>query len=367
VRILQISSARHYGGGERHFVELCRGLTARGHQVFVALRPSNEWQGHLDMIPPERVLHVSIRNSFGMFSAKRIARFARDNRIDIIHAHVARDYLAASIAARKSGIKGLVLTRHVMFPLKSFYRFALNNVHAAIAVSPAVRQPLEMVFPASKVKVIPNGIDFSAVTAECHEAMARDFRRTHSISDGVKIVSTLGELKVLKGQRDLVLAANELVKTVPNLHFIVAGRDHTIDQRFRRELRRLVRVFGMEDKFLWLDWIDDTRPFYAATDLFVSPSHSESFGLAMLEAMSMGTAVIASETDGAKELIVDREALVPIKDPVALAAAIQRFLTDDAERERLANAQNASATERFSIKTMIDDTEAVYRSAADAR
>ena len=74
VRVLHISSAKTFGGGERHLVDLCRELTTRGHEVFVALRPTNEWQDRLDFLPPERFLHVSIRNSFGMFSARRIGR-----------------------------------------------------------------------------------------------------------------------------------------------------------------------------------------------------------------------------------------------------------------------------------------------------
>src|SRR5947209_3975529 len=134
MRLLHLSSALTFGGGERHFVDLGRELCARGHVLFVGLRPTNRWQDRIDFVPPERFLHVSIRNSFGMFSARRIARFAEENGIDIIHAHVARDYVAASIAARSANTR-LVLTRHVSFPMKSFHRFALRNVDAAIAVS----------------------------------------------------------------------------------------------------------------------------------------------------------------------------------------------------------------------------------------
>ncbi|MCA1589135.1 MAG: glycosyltransferase, partial [Acidobacteria bacterium] len=95
MRILHVSSARYFGGGERHLVDLTRGLHRRGHEVFVALRPTNEWQTRLSFLPPENIFHVSIRNSFGVLSAMRIAEFVRDNRIDIIHAHVARDYIPA--------------------------------------------------------------------------------------------------------------------------------------------------------------------------------------------------------------------------------------------------------------------------------
>src|SRR5437764_11644474 len=123
MRILQISSATAFGASERHFVDLCRELALRGHDVFVALRPTNEWQAKLDFLPPENFLRTSIRNSFGMFHARRIAGFVDKNAIDILHAHVARDYVAASIASRSAKSVKLVLTRHVLSPMKSFQRF----------------------------------------------------------------------------------------------------------------------------------------------------------------------------------------------------------------------------------------------------
>ena len=361
MRILQVSSAKTFGGGERHLVDLCRELTKRGHDVYVALRPTSEWQDRLDFLPPENFLHVSIRNSFGMFSAKRIARFAENKRIDIIHAHVARDYVAASIAARSAkGVK-LVLTRHVVFPMKPFHRFALRNVDAAIAVSAAVAAQLQRIFPVDKIRVIPNGIDFNDKTTESRKVIGREFRTLHSIPADVPLVATLGELKVLKGQRDFVLAANEIVKRVADVKFVVAGKDNTLDQKFRRELKRLVRVLGMEERFLWLDWLDDTAPLLAAADVFVSPSHSESFGLAILDAMAAGTPVVATATDGAKELIKEADALSPVKDPVTLAAKICCLLEDANRRRELSETLRNAARDNFSLTRMVDSTEEVYR------
>lgn len=176
VKILHISSAKIFGGGERHFVDLCRELTRRGHDVFVALRPTNEWQERLDFLPPERFMHVSIRNAFGMFSAKKIAGFIEKERIDIVHAHEARDYLAASIASRIAGPVDLVVTRHLLTPLRPFHRFALRNVGAAIAVSHGVSVQLKKIFPEEKVFVIPNGIDTTRGTAAGRPGQRDRFR-----------------------------------------------------------------------------------------------------------------------------------------------------------------------------------------------
>ena len=360
MRILQISSARTFGGGERHFAELCRGLQERGHEVFVALRPSNEWQDRLSFIPPENFLYVSIRNSFGMFSAKRIGNFLERKEIDIVHAHVARDYIAASIAARISKRTSLVLTRHVMFPLKPFHKLALRNVDAAIAVSPAVEVQLAKIFPQRKLHVIPLGITVSNA-AETVLA-GRQFRTFHGIPQEAMVIGTLGELKPLKGQMDFVLAANEIAKKYPDSYFVITGSDHSADGSYRRELKRMVKIFGLEDRFLWLDWLEDTAVFYEALDIFVSPSHTESFGLAMLEAMLRGRPVVATATDGAIELLGNTGVITPVKDPVGLKAGIADLIDNERKRVAIGAELQIQANHRFSVDRMIDATEAVYRS-----
>jgi glycosyltransferase involved in cell wall biosynthesis len=358
VRILHVSSAKHYTGTERHVVDLCRNLVARGHEVFVALRPTSDWRHRLSFIPEENVLQVSIRNSFGVLSAMRIADFAREKNIDIIHAHVARDYVPASIACLAAGRARFVLTRHMLSPLKPFNKLALKNLSKAIGVSEFVGGELRAVFPARKVVVIPNGLDLDNLR---DRAELRDqFRKFHAIDPDVPLVGTLGELREAKGQRDFVLAAGEVIKHIPNCQFIITGLDHRLDKSFRRELRRLAKILGLEDRIIWLDWLDDTAPFYAAIDVFVSPSHAESFGLAILEAMIRGTPVVATATEGARELLGDdRDVLVPTQSPVMLAEAICRML-DDHTRSSRGESLRGRAADKFSLERMLEETERVY-------
>lgn len=361
MRILQISSARTFGGGERHFVDLCRGLHERGHGVYAALRPTNGWQERLSFLPKPNIFHVSIRNSFGILSANRIAGFARENDIEIVHAHVARDYIPASIACTLSKNTKFVLTRHVLFPLKPFNRFALKNLTGAIAVSSGVETALQKVFPRHKIAVIPNGIDFEAMSGLDRSALNSEFRSLHGIAFDVPLIGIVGELTVLKGQRDFVLAANEVAKKFPDARFVVVGQDNTVDKKFRRELKRLVRVFRLDDRFLWLDWVEDTAPLFAALDIFVSASHTESFGMAILEAMASGTVVVATRTEGAKELLPDHDLLVPIRDPVALADKICTLLDDPRKVEELVLKAKTFAHDNFSLNRMIDQTESLYQ------
>lgn len=365
MRILHLSSARTFGGGERHLVDLCRGLEERGDEVFVALRPTNDWQSRLDFLPAERILHVSIRNSFGMFSAQRLGRFMADREIDVIHAHVGRDYLAAAVAARLSAGTRFVLTRHVLFPMKPFYRFALRNLDAAVGVSPPVVDELRKIFPASKVHLIFNGLDSAPLESE--KERGTEFRRFHDIADDEFLIASVGELKPLKGQRDLILAAAELLKEHPRCRFLIVGVDNAAGSPFRRELKRMVSVLGMEDRFLWLDWIENLFPLLAASDLFVSPSHSESFGLAILEAMGAGLPIASTDTEGARVLIGDAAERTAPEDPVALARLMSGFAADREACSRIGAVMRERALSMFALSRTIDDYRSLYRSLKEKR
>ena len=361
MRILHVSSAVDFGGGEKHIVDLSRALTARGHDVYLALRPTNKWQARVDYLEQEKILHVSIRNSFGVFSAKRIADFVKENEIDIVHAHVARDYIPASIACIAAKRAKFVVTRHVMFPLKPFNRFALKNLSRAIGVSPAVGNALKQVFPNEKIRVIPNGINFDSTDEAQRLKQRLEFREFHSIPPEALLVGSVGQLIPLKGQRDLVLAAAEVVKVVPAARFVIVGKDHAVDKKFRQELRRLAKVSGLDEHILWLDWTDDLQTLFAAIDLYVSPSHSESFGLATLEAMAAGLPVVATETDGSLELLERKETLVPFGEPVRLAERMSNLLNDESSRRLLGDELRQRANENYSIEKMVDRLESLYQ------
>jgi len=362
VRILQISSAKIFGGGEKHFVDLSHGLINRGHEVFAALRPTNEWQARLDFLPPENILHVSLRNSFGVLSAQKIAEFVRAKDIEIVHAHAARDYIPASLACRIAKDTEFVLTRHVIFPLKPFHRFTLTNLSKAIAVSKVVETNLQKVFPKEKIALVSNGIDVESWSNANREKLRQEFRFEHDIPFDAFLIGTIGELKLLKGQRDFILAANIIAQKFPDARFVVVGRDNSLKKDFRRELKRLVKIFRLDERFLWLDWVEETAPLLAALDVFISASHTESFGLAILEAMASGCAIASTATDGAQELLDESSGkIVPIGKVIELADAVADFLEDEKMCEDFGKNAQVRARDNFGLEKMIDETEKIYK------
>ncbi|HEX8161308.1 MAG TPA: glycosyltransferase family 4 protein [Pyrinomonadaceae bacterium] len=374
MKILQLSSASTLGGGERHFADLSNALAARGHEVFAALRPGAPLRERLGL-PDANVITLPLRNALDVASASRLAAFARDRQIQIVHAHVARDYPLAAHAARLAKGTRLVLTRHVPFALNSLHRIALANVSRVIAVSAGVARKLreQGIFAPDKISVIPNGVDFDHYDRALEGFDREKYRRTLSASARL-LVGTVGELSETKGQEDLLRAAASVVggsgsarasgRGVPGVEFLIVGEDHSEDQRTRRRLEQIVEEENLRGRVHFRGYAPDLPRLLAALDVYVSASRAEAFGLATVEAMICGAPVVATATDGSREIVEDDRTgkLVPVGNVEALAAALVELLEDGRERERLGTNALHSVTERFSLKRMVDETERIYRS-----
>lgn len=368
MKILQISSAETFGGGEKHLCELTAGLRELGLEVDVAVRPSCEWKDRAAEASGNEPFTVPLRGSFDLVSSWKLAGIGRAADTDIFHAHLARDYVPASIAARLSG-KPLVITRHVLFPISFLTRSIAGNASRIIAVSSGVEDSLVKGFSQEKIEKIPNGIDTGAFDPARRRELSEDFRERYEIPPGARIVTSVGELSPVKGQDDLVLAAAEVFRSSPEAYFVIVGRDNSRDGAFKRKLRRLVKVSGLEPRFLFLDWVEDTAPLLSAAEVFVSASRSESFGLAILEAMAACTPVAATRTAGAAELLDNDSCglLSDIGDIVALAENISRLLSEEDLARGISEIARERAEQNFSIDKMVEATAVLYKRVLSER
>jgi L-malate glycosyltransferase len=355
MKILQVCSASWFGGGEKHLADLMTGLRVRGHEVFLAAPAAAPLRERIDL-PPENVFAVDVRNALDLSAARQLARLIRKHKIDVIHAHLGRDYFPVALAARFASRAKVVLTRHVLFPMKTIHCFALANVARVIAVSRAVESELraQNLFAAEKIVRIPNGIEIDHWRKPPQEY----FRDTHGISPDVLLIGSVGELKGLKGQEDLILAAEIVLQQFPGAHFVLVGKDNDTGGEFKKYLLELAVAVGAGNSVLWLDHVEDIAPLLHALDLFVSPSHSESFGLAILEAMASGCAVVATDTEGAKELLA-RQDLVPVGNGLKLSAAICELLGNKEKRSEEGR-RNQELAQQYDLRKMLDATEKLY-------
>lgn len=373
LKILQISSAQSLGGGERHFADLVNGLVDRGHEVHVALRPNSPLIGELRLgeqmgLPKARVANVAtlpLRNSLDATSARVLSRLVRRNQIQIVHAHMARDYPLAAYAVRRNKGARLIVTRHVLFPLSRLHRVTLSRAARIIAVSEAVAAQLraDAVAKPERISVVLNGIDARRFGNASNRFSREQFLGSWGLPGNSLLIGTVGELTPLKGQEEFLRAAAEVRKQFPNSHFIIAGTDSSRGNKNRAFLERLIRELKLTEHVRLVGWVEDLAQLYCALDVFVSASHTESFGLVITEAMASGASVVATETEGAREIIQAGETglLVPVGDVVALAAAIVELLGDEDKRARLGTTAQQAAVAQFSVERMIEETEEIYR------
>src|SRR5579859_4733463 len=192
------------------------------------------------------------------------------------------------------------------------------------------------------IEVIHNGVD----TRLFHPASGDErshVRRTagqkltgQPWNDDVLLSCTVARLSRQKGLFDLVEAAADLAKESPNLKMVILG-----DGEQRRTLRDRIRALRLQDQLLLAGALPRTEvaEWLAAADLFVLPSRYEGGpATALMEAMSCGCAVVATDVSGTNELVTDDSLglLVPPQDPPALAVAIRKLLTDAKLRTSLA-------------------------------
>ncbi|MGH9914445.1 MAG: glycosyltransferase family 4 protein, partial [Pyrinomonadaceae bacterium] len=190
LNILHLTSARHFGGGEKHLIDLTRGLHHQGHHVSVLLRSTADWKEQLNHLPYDHVIELPLRNALDLSSAIKLSRLVKKLKVDVIHAHLARDYFIASLAAKLNRSVKLVITRHVLFPLGKIHLLTFKLASAVIAVSNAVARVLieDRLVDLNKLKVIPNGVD------------VHEFAPTNRHSGTDHVIGMVGELSSVKNQ-----------------------------------------------------------------------------------------------------------------------------------------------------------------------
>jgi len=361
LKILQISSAASFGGGERYVADLANSLLARGHDVYAVLRPQSPLIAHLKL-DRERIKTLPLRNSLDVPSAHELARFVAQQRIEIVHAHMARDYSLAAYAARRNRHAKFIVTRHVLFQMNRLHRHTLARAHRVIAVSHAVARELtaQRIVGDGRLAVVPNGVDVDRFAITFDRAK---FLQSIGVPANVPLVGSIGELRTLKRHDDFIRAAARVVSQFPETHFVLAGVDTSHSSDVHKHLEQLVVETGLKERFRFLGWVEEAEKLLSAIDVFVSASETESFGLAIAEAMAAGTAVVATATEGAREVIDDQETglLVPIGDVGRIAESIALLLSDGERRRQIATCAREAVNTRFSLTRMVDQIEQIYR------
>jgi glycosyltransferase involved in cell wall biosynthesis len=208
-----------------------------------------------------------------------------------------------------------------------------------VAVSHRTADLLSRSFGRQKIPVVPNGVDtaqFSPSARLARRTAARDFRR---LSDSHALLLLIGNDWQNKGVFTVLKAMAQCSDL--SLRFLIVGDDDPAP--FLEQAHRL----GLDSRCLWERSQRAVMDFYAAADLYVSPSREDSFGMPVLEAMACGLPVITSKFAGVAELIsngVDGFILEDPDDVRALSTVIRSIFRDPELRARCSQAAVATAS-----------------------
>jgi glycosyltransferase involved in cell wall biosynthesis len=359
MKILQICSASETGGGEVHLADLVRSLTERGHALYLVVRPKSPLQGLLSGLIISWH-ELPLRNSLDLQSIRGITRIIQENKIDIVHAHLGRDYLIAAIARRRAQRAKLVLTRHHYLPIKrnALYRWMLADA-TIIAVSSSVRDSLIecLQIEPEQVRVIPNWIDSARFQTIDRDAARAMFQVSAKLS-----VACIGRITPAKGQEEFIRAAGRIARIREDVEFLIVGEEYEGDRPFTKHLLDLARSLDISNRIRFLGYVPSIPELLAAVDVVVVPSWDEGFSLVTIEAMAARRAVLASDVGGIRDIIRDSATglLFPPRDWAALASKLLWVLSDSPLRERLASQGQREVTCRFGREQIVDQIESLY-------
>lgn len=265
----------------------------------------------------------------------------RTFRPALVHAH---DSHALLVALWARGPARVVATRRVDFPVRSSSPWF--RAHHIIAISDAVRRVLETSgMPASRISVVPSGIDPDEVRAATRRPLG--IRARLGLAPGTPLAVNVAALVDHKDQRTLVRAAAHARESRPSLHWVIAGEGER-----RRELEAEIARLGLRDRVHLAGYVAEAAALIAEADVFVMSSKEEGLGSVILDALALGRSVVATAGGGIPEILPAR-ALVPVGDAQALAGKVV---------DALDHPSPIPLPPRFTAREMAQGVLAVYRS-----
>lgn len=354
-RVLQVVSSSATSGAERHLVLLSRALQQQGHYV-VTVCPPHNWLPQELQRAGVNTFPLPMRGAGSAMTLWRLARVVREHRIDIIHTHLTRAAyygLLLGLLTRKP----VVSTVHV-FTSDPAYRWLSRLGNPLIAVSEAVRQWLiEYGVPASEVQTVYNATDFVSLNGANANAPL-EVRSEFGLPSTSKIIGVFAKVTPIKGQDLLLEALPQVLHSHPDVYVLFVG---SIEGDFARRTQQRAKELGIYRHVVFTGLRADVARLMQAVDVVTLPSRSETFGLAVLEAMALGKPVVATRVGGLPELVRDGETGILVDFTAAsLAHALNELLTSAELRQRLGQAARAIACQHYTPERMVRHIEAVY-------
>ena len=350
MKVLHISRTMGQGGAEKVVYQLCRDcridsvVASSGGRYVDALKKNGTKH--------YKLIDITNKNPFVFLrNLRELYRIVEQEKITIVHSHHRMAALYAKFLKKKYKNLSLVYTAHNSFHDKrGLLKYALKNTKIVACGKSVENNLVEYYgFPREEITIITNSVE-----------IPKDLKPA-SLGGGEKKfnVGIIGRLTEQKGIDVFIKAFSKLDG---NVHGFIVG-----DGELRGWLERLTQELNLTDKITFLGYREDTLSIIKALDLVVSASRWEGFPLVPIEAFGCGKTIVASDTAGNTDIVVDgyNGLLFPANDIYALSEKINKICSDKSLKNYLEKMSMIDFRDKYSYNIFIGNYKKVYSGFED--
>ncbi len=364
-----LCASSSWGGLEMNVLRLALWLKERGWKVILYGQRGTKLFENAEA-GGISVRHLNSTFKYGdLVNAQRLARYAKQDNVQRLIINYGKDLFLTVLAGIFSGrFFKLIMQQHLHVggaKKDLFHTWEYRHLDAWIAPLPmfADRLKLNTRLDPGKIHIIPFGLELDRFTRRRPDKM--EARRRLNLPEEATIAGIVGRLDVKKGQDVLIRAAHLVHEAGCPLHLLIVG-DRTANdpEGFFELLESLSEQFGMKSFVHFSPHHADVERVYAAMDIFVLTSHSETYGMVTIEAMASRRPVIGTAEGGTLQIIEDsvNGLLVPPRNDRKLAEAILKLVNDPNLAEKLALQAESDALARYSHLRQVEMIESLFDS-----
>jgi len=355
--LLELCLSPDLGGLELYMMRSAKALNEKMNVISVIAEKTKLKQYYED----EQYQYEQIKRnrSFSFSAARKLAKIIDAHAIEVIHMHWTKDLPIAVMAKLLSKRKPkLVQTRNMTmtrFKDDFYHRFLYKHMDMVLAVTHQVAQQVQKFIPEGirpKVEVLYMGSDKPEILSD--EAI-QAYKKEIGVQEDEFLVGMVGRIEQMKGQYLLIEALEKLKSHSIRACFV----GHAMEESYQKELDVMVSSKGLEDKVSFLGFTKNPHRFMQACDCVVLATPCETFGLVVIEAMQVGTAVVATNDCGPLEIIEDGKSglLFEKNSSEDLADKLMQLIQDSGYKETLAKSAQERTEALFSNEKQF---EALY-------
>lgn len=364
MKILYSCLSKSWGGMEMFTITAVQQLIRRNNEVkLLCIRDSRI---HVEASAAGILTHaIKFRGYFNPFEIIKCGLMISKEEFDLIHTQASKDLWLLVPALKIFQLElPLFFTKQVgsFIEKKDFLHNKIyKRINKAFAISNVIRKNLleTTALTDTKIILLHNGIDTKKFDPE--KVNGNKVRTELKISNEEIVIGMLARFSPGKGHEEFLAAAKRLNEKNGKLRFLVVGEASHGEDNYANQIKQLAAQLQIGN-ILFTGFRSDTPEVLAAMDIFVFPSHSEAFGIALVEAMAMAKPSVCSNADGVLDIAIDGETsfLFENKNANDLAEKIQKLISEPGLRIKMGLEARGRAISKFDLNILTDRVISFY-------